>query len=151
MRPFVGGLIVIAMVYAIQSRQYLGLGLPLMEHAFEAPAEPWHFAFKLLFTSVTLGAGFFGGEVTPLFVIGATLGSALSPLLSLPAPLLAALGLSAVFGAASRAPLACFVLALELFGLSGALYFALACGLSFAVAGKRGIYETHVRNYVPNR
>jgi H+/Cl- antiporter ClcA len=139
------------MVYAIQSRQYLGLGLPLMEQAFEAPAEPWQFALKLLFTSVTLGAGFFGGEVTPLFVIGTTLGSALSPLLSLPAPFLAALGLSAVFGAASRAPLACFVLALELFGVSGALYFALACGISYAVAGNTGIYESHVRHYVPKR
>lgn len=151
MRPFVGGIIVIAMVYAIGSRHYLGLGLPLLEQSFTADSDPWTFALKLLFTSVTLGAGFFGGEVTPLFVIGATLGSALSPLLSLPAPFLAALGLAAVFGAASRAPLACLVLALELFGTSGAIYFALACGISYAVAGKAGIYESHVRYYVPKR
>lgn len=151
MRPFVGGIIVIAMVYAIGSREYLGLGLPLLEQSFTTVSDPWTFALKLLFTAVTLGAGFFGGEVTPLFVIGATLGSALSPLLSLPAPFLAALGLAAVFGAASRAPLACSVLALELFGVSGALYFALACGISYAVAGKPGIYESHVRYYVPKR
>lgn len=151
MRPVVGGIIIIAMVYAIGSRHYLGLGLPLLEQSFTSDSDPWTFAIKLLFTAVTLGAGFFGGEVTPLFVIGATLGSALSPMLSLPAPFLAALGLAAVFGAASRAPLACLVLALELFGDSGAIYFALACGISYAVAGKAGIYESHVRYYVPNR
>ncbi|MHA6484072.1 chloride channel protein [Paenibacillus sp. strain BS8-2] len=153
MRPFIGGLLIIAMVYGIGTRDYLGLGLPLMEHAFAESSDPWQFILKLMFTIVTLGAGFYGGEVTPLFVIGATLGSALSPLLSLPASFLAALGLSSVFGAASRAPIACFILSLELFGagISGAFYFALACCVSFAVARGRGIYESHVRYYVPKR
>ncbi|WP_261800094.1 chloride channel protein [Paenibacillus sp. PAMC21692] len=150
-RPIVGGLIIIALVYSLGTRDYLGLGLPLLADSFDGTAAPQDFAWKLLFTSLTLGAGFFGGEVTPLFVIGGTLGSALAPLLSLPSPFLAALGLIAVFGAASRAPLACLLLGVELFGPEGIAYFALACGISYYAAYGRGIYESHIRHYVPKR
>jgi len=150
-RPIVGGLIIMALVYSLGTRDYLGLGLPLLADSFDGTSAPQDFAWKLLFTSLTLGAGFFGGEVTPLFVIGGTLGSALAPLLSLPSPFLAALGLIAVFGAASRAPLACLLLGVELFGPAGIAYFALACGISYYAAYGRGIYESHVRHYVPKR
>ncbi|WP_258234957.1 chloride channel protein, partial [Paenibacillus agaridevorans] len=150
-RPIVGGLIIIALVYCLGTRDYLGLGLPLLADSFDGTAAPQDFAWKLLFTSLTLGAGFFGGEVTPLFVIGGTLGSALAPLLSLPSPFLAALGLIAVFGAASRAPLACLLLGVELFGPAGIAYFAMACGISYYAAYGRGIYESHIRHYVPKR
>src|SRR5690606_24453474 len=70
-RPFIGGLIIIALVYALGTREYLGLGLPLLEQSFDEASAWQHFLLKLIFTSVTLGAGFYGGEVTPLFVIGA--------------------------------------------------------------------------------
>lgn len=151
LRSFVGGLLVIALVYAIGSRDYLGLGLPLMEQAFQEAVSPFTFLLKTLFTSVTLGSGFLGGEVTPLFVIGSTLGSSLSSYLTLSAPFLAALGLASVFGAASKTPLACTVLGLELFGFHGALYLLIACFISALVSGRMGIYDSHIRTYVPKR
>lgn len=151
LRSFVGGLLVIALVYAIGSRNYLGLGLPLMEQAFQEAVSPITFLLKTLFTSVTLGSGFLGGEVTPLFVIGSTLGSSLSSYLALSAPFLAALGLASVFGAASKTPLACTVLGLELFGMDGALYLLAACLISALASGRMGIYDSHIRTYVPKR
>ncbi|RIX53746.1 voltage-gated chloride channel protein [Paenibacillus nanensis] len=151
LRSFVGGLLIIALVCAIGSRDYLGLGLPLMEQAFHEAVSPIVFLLKTLFTSVTLGSGFLGGEVTPLFVIGSTLGSALSSYLSLSAPFLAALGLASVFGAASKTPLACTVLGLELFGVHGAFYLLIACFISALVSGRTGIYDSHIRTYVPKR
>lgn len=151
LRSFLGGLIVIGLVGITGSRDYLGLSLPLIDQAFQETMSPLVFLLKTLFTSVTLGSGFLGGEVTPLFVIGSTLGSALAGFLALPAPFLAALGLAAVFGAASKTPLACTVLGLELFGIHGALYLLAACLISYQVPGRAGIYESHVRSYVPKR
>ncbi|RJX37690.1 voltage-gated chloride channel protein [Paenibacillus pinisoli] len=151
LRSFVGGIIIIALVYGLGSREYLGLGLPLMADAFAGESSPLAFLWKLLFTSVTLGSGFMGGEVTPLFVIGSALGSSLSAYLDLPATFLAALGLASVFGAASKTPIACTILGLELFGVQGAPYMLIACLVSFAVSGRTGIYESHVRTYVPKR
>ncbi|RJE90224.1 voltage-gated chloride channel protein [Paenibacillus sp. 1011MAR3C5] len=151
LRSFVGGIIMIALVYGVGSRDYVGLGLPLMADAFAGETSPLAFLWKILFTAVTLGSGFMGGEVTPLFVIGSALGSALSPYLALPAAFLAALGLASVFGAASKTPVACTILGLELFGVHGALYIMIACFISAAVSGRTGIYESHVRTYVPKR
>lgn len=151
LRGFAGGLVVIGFVYAVGSRDYLGLGLPLMENAFAEFADPLAPLLKLLFTVATVGAGFPGGEVTPLFVIGSTAGSAMAHYLSLPAAFLAALGLAAVFGAAAKTPLACIVLGAELFGWQAIPYLALACSISFLASGRAGIYASHVRLYVPKR
>ncbi|MBH5317717.1 voltage-gated chloride channel family protein [Paenibacillus sp. GSMTC-2017] len=151
LRSFVGGCMIIALVLIIGSRDYLGLGLPLMDAAFNSTVSFTDSILKMLFTAVTLGTGFIGGEVTPLFVIGSTLGSALSAFLSLSAPFLAALGLVSIFGAASKTPLACIVLGLELFGWDGALYFILACYISNLISGRSNIYEAHIRNIQPKR
>ncbi|MEK3881278.1 chloride channel protein [Paenibacillus sp. PL2-23] len=151
LRSFIGGVIIIGLVALTGSRDYLGLSLPLIDQAFQEAVAYETFLLKTLFTSVTLGAGYLGGEVTPLFVIGSTLGSALSAALGLPAPFLAALGLAAVFGAASKTPLACTVLGLELFGLEGAVYLLAVCLLSSLISGRNGIYASHVRYYVPKR
>ncbi|MFD0587099.1 chloride channel protein [Paenibacillus sp. GCM10027627] len=150
-RSFIGGIAIIAFVYTLGTRQYLGLGLPLMEQAFHEAVSPVVPLLKTMFTAMTLGSGFVGGEVTPLFVIGSTLGSALSPALALPASFLAALGLAAVFGAASKTPFACTILGLELFGVQGAFFILLACLVSTFVSGRSTIYESHIRFYVPKR
>jgi H+/Cl- antiporter ClcA len=141
-RSFVGGCIIIGMVYAVGTRDYLGLGLPLLIDSFQEPVSPFSFLWKLLFTTVTLGAGFQGGEVTPLFVIGATLGNALGPILQMSAPFLAALGLIAVFCGATNTPIACFLLGLELFGAEAAVYMFLACIISYLFSGHTGIYTS---------
>ncbi|TCM96157.1 H+/Cl- antiporter ClcA [Paenibacillus sp. BK033] len=143
LKSLVGGLIVIAMVYLIGSREYAGLGLPLLQHSFEEASAPLAFLWKTILTSITLGAGFQGGEVTPLFVIGSTLGSALAKLLAVSVPLLAGIGLVSVFSGATNTPLASFILGLELFGLQGCgwLYMLIGCAVAYLCSGAPGIYS----------
>jgi H+/Cl- antiporter ClcA len=141
-RPFFGGLVVIALSLLWQTRIYNGLSIGLIEQSlFGGPVPTWAFAAKLLLTAVTLGSGFVGGEVTPLFVMGATLGASLALLLDLPVPFLAALGFVAVFGGAANAPIACTIMGLELFGVGAAPYFLVACFVSFAWSSHRGLYS----------
>lgn len=147
LRPFCGGWAIIALTYALGTRDYLGLGDTAapggvsLASAFAAGgAGAFSWAWKLVFTALTLGSGFKGGEVTPLFFLGATLGNALSVPLHAPVALMAALGFVAVFAGASNTPLACTLLGIELFGAENAPYFALACFLSYGWSGHSGIY-----------
>lgn len=141
LRPVVGGVIVAAAVFALGSTRYIGLGIPVILESFTAALPPWDFAAKLVFTAVTLGAGFKGGEVTPLFFIGATLGSTLSHVLPLPTPLLAGMGFVAVFAGAANVPLASTLMAIELFGAQVGVYAAIACVVAFLFSGHAGIYH----------
>ncbi len=147
LRPVAGGLAVIALVYLCGTRDYLGLGVwspdpsSLTIASFFGPdVHPWSWALKLLFTVVTLSAGFKGGEVTPLFFIGAAFGNALAGLLGAPVDLLAALGFVAVFAGAANTPLACTLLGIELFGATHGVYIATACFLAYLCSGHSGIY-----------
>lgn len=147
-RPVVGGLLVIGLVFLTGTRDYLGLGVHAppggavsIMSSFEADgASSWSWLGKLIFTSVTLGSGFKGGEVTPLFYVGATLGNALGALLQEPVGLFAALGFIAVFAGAANTPLACTLMGIELFGAHYAVYFAVACFVAFMASGHSGIY-----------
>ena len=143
LRPFLGGLLVVGMTYAVDSRDYLGLSIPLITKALAGGAGVVAFAFalKLVFTSVTLGSGFQGGEVTPLFVIGATLGASLGRGLDGPVPLFAAIGFVAVFAGATKTPIACTVMGIELFGAGALVPMAMACVVSYTVSARRGIYS----------
>jgi H+/Cl- antiporter ClcA/PII-like signaling protein len=140
-RPALGGLAIIGLVYLAGTRDYLGLGIPVIVQSFHPDGvAPSAFAWKLLFTAVTLGSGFKGGEVTPLFFMGATLGCTLGFALGVPPDFLAALGFVAVFAGAANTPLACTVMGIELFGGQYALFLALACCSSYVWSGHRGIY-----------
>jgi H+/Cl- antiporter ClcA len=140
-RMFLGGLAVVALWKLAGTGDYLGLGVPTIVRAFRDPAlPPYAFALKLLFTAVTLGAGFLGGEVTPLFFVGAALGGALGRALGVPLELAAGVGLAAVFAAASNAPLALSVMAAELLGAPALPHVALVCALAYVLSGHRGIY-----------
>ena len=140
LRPVAGGVIVAATVFAVGTTRYIGLGIPTMVEAFTHPVHPWDFAAKFLFTVVTLGSGFKGGEVTPLFFIGATLGNALGPLLPLPLPLLSGMGFCAVFAGAANTPVASTLMAMELFGSETGVYVGIACVVSYLFSGHSGIY-----------
>jgi H+/Cl- antiporter ClcA len=98
------------------------------------------FALKLLFTAVTLSAGFLGGEVTPLFFIGAALGNVLARLLGLPLDMGAAVGLAAMFAAAANTPLALSIMAVELLGASVLPHVVIVSTLAYLLTGHRGIY-----------
>jgi H+/Cl- antiporter ClcA len=149
LRPFVGGVLVIALFYIAGTDDYLGLGVTAADdqsvtivNAFRADgAKTWSWLWKLIFTVVTLSSGFKGGEVTPLFFIGATLGNTLSSQLGVPPDLFAGLGFVAVFAAATNCPLASTVMAVELFGGEYLLYFTVACLIACFVSGRSSIYS----------
>jgi H+/Cl- antiporter ClcA len=142
LRPAIGGAIVALSVWAMGSTKYIGLGIPTIVDAFNTQLPPWDFAAKIVLTALTLGAGFKGGEVTPLFFIGATLGNALSLILALPAPLLAGMGFVAVFGGAANTPIASTLMGIELFGLESGVCIAIACVMSYVFSGHAGIYSS---------
>lgn len=141
LRPAVGGVVVALAVLALGSQRYIGLGIEVIVAAFAQPLAPWDWLGKGLLTIVSLGSGFKGGEVTPLFYIGATLGNAIAPLLHLPFSMLAALGFVAVFAGAANTPLASIIMAIELFGPQIGPFAALACVTSYLFSGHAGIYR----------
>lgn len=148
LRAVVGGFGIVAMTYLCGTTDYNGAGMEVVTAAVEqGMAHPEAFVLKMLFTAVTLAAGFKGGEVVPSFFIGATFGCVAGPLLGIPAGFAAALGLVAVFCGATNCPLASIILAVELFGDSGMLYFALACGLSYMLSGYNGLYSSQTILY----
>lgn len=145
---FCGGLLVVAIVKLIGNYDYIGIGVyPIREggvsitSAFEAGGAEWNsWMLKLILTAITLAAGFKGGEVTPLFFIGATLGNFLAWVMGAPVELFAALGFLAVFAAAANTPLACIIMGVELFGADHLIYFALVCFIAYYASGHSGIY-----------
>lgn len=142
LRPVVGAFIVLAGV-AVVGRNYLGLSLPLVEHALVGQDSTWTVPMlKLAFTAVCLGSGFVGGEVTPLFIIGATLGAAVSGPLGIDPLLGAAVGYVSVFAAAANTPIACAVMAVEVFGWGVAGPAVLVCVVAWSAGSHRGIYPT---------
>jgi H+/Cl- antiporter ClcA len=140
LRPMLGGVVVALAVWWLGTR-YIGLGIPVIVESFAQPVAPWDFLGKFAFTVASLGSGFKGGEVTPLFYIGATLGNALAPLLHLPFAMLAGLGFVAVFAGAANTPLASTIMAIELFGPQIGPYAALACVVAYLFSGHAGIYR----------
>lgn len=139
-RPFVGGMLVALAVWAIGTTKYIGLGIPTIVQSFDQQLPVYDFLLKMAFTILTLAASLKGGEVTPLFFIGATLGNALSYFIPLPTGLLAGMGFVAVFAGATNTPLACTMMAMELFGSECGVYVAIACVVSYLFSGNNSIY-----------
>jgi len=143
LRPLVGGIMIIALTLALNTQDYLGLGIPLIQQSVSgSDVATFAFLFKLVFTALTLGSGYLGGEVTPLFVIGSTLGYTLGGLLGVDPTFMASIGFVAVFAGASNTPLACALMAIELFGGGSSVYLILGCMVAYLASGHRGIYVT---------
>jgi H+/Cl- antiporter ClcA len=141
-RMFLGGLVVVGLWKLVGTSDYLGLGVPMIVRSFQSPDLPvYTFALKLLFTAITLGVGFLGGEVTPLFFIGAALGAVLARWLGIPVELGAGVGLAAVFAASSNTPLALSVMAMELLGGHVFPHVMIVCVFAYLLAGHRSIYS----------
>jgi H+/Cl- antiporter ClcA len=140
-RSVIGGTFIALIVYITNGFDFIGLGIESMIRAFDTPANHNDFAIKMLLTILTLSVGFKGGEVTPLFFIGATLGSGLSLVLPLPISFLAGMGMVSVFGASAKTPLAAALLALELFGKEYFIYSFAICIIASFIAGKKSIYQ----------
>ena len=141
LRAFAGGATFALVMWATHADRYLGLGVPVIVEAFQHPILPWDFLAKGAATVWSLASGFKGGEVTPLFFVGATLGNVLAPIMHMPIGLFAALGLVAVFAGAANTPIASAVMAVELFGGEIGVYAAAACVMSWLFSGHTGIYK----------
>ena len=144
LRPLIGGILIAAAVWLMGTTKYIGLGIPLIQSAFSEDLNSYDFLLKILFTSFTIGAGFKGGEVTPLFFIGATLGNALVWFVPLPIALLAGMGFAAIFSGATNTPIACTLMGIELFGTESALFIGIACVVSYFFSGHSGIYTSQI-------
>lgn len=144
LRPVIGGAVLALIVYFMGTTKYIGLGVPTIVDAFNIDLNSYDFFLKLIFTSFTLGAGFKGGEVTPLFFIGATLGNVLIWFIPLPMGLLAGMGFVAVFAGATNTPIACTIMGIELFGIESGVFIALACITSYLFSGHSGIYSSQI-------
>lgn len=144
-RLCLGGVIVIGLTLLMGTTAYNGLSLPLLQASTRSGDVPaGAFLAKLILTAITLGMGFMGGEVTPLFVMGATLGHALGGLLGLDPSWLAMIGFVAVFAGATNTPLACAFMGVELFGGGAVLYLLVGCFIAYLASGQQSVYTTQI-------
>lgn len=144
LRPLLGGILVLTLFQCLGTLRYAGLGIEVIQRALVSGGQPGDPFWKAILTALTVGSGFKGGEFIPLVFIGTTLGSLLSLWLPASLPLLASLGFAAVFGAAANTPLACSLMAAELFGWGAFPYALLSCLIACMVSGTAGIYRGQV-------
>ena len=141
LRVAAGGVLIIALTKLLGTTDYNGAGAAVIEAAIDGEAVPYAFLLKMLFTALTLGAGFKGGEIVPIFFTGATFGCVAAPLLGLPPQLGAALGMVALFCGCTNSPLASICLAIEVFGGQCVSLFALACAVSYMLSSYFSLYR----------
>lgn len=142
LRPFFGGILIVGIVTVLGATDYIGLGIEQILGSFESPSNSFSFLLKLGLTVLSISSGFKGGEVTPLFFIGAMLGSALSMFIPLPTAFLAGIGFVAVFAGATKTPISSSILAIEIFGVESGMFAQLVCWVAFFTSGKKSIYTS---------
>lgn len=140
-RAVAGGILVVALTYLVQTRDYNGAGMNIIQNAMQGQARPEAFILKMLFTALTLGAGFKGGEIVPTFFVGSTFGCVAGGFLGLDPSFGAAIGLVALFCGVVNCPVTSIILSVELFGAEGLLLFAIACAVSYMLSGYYGLYS----------
>ena len=146
LRVAVGAAVLIGLTL-LTNGDYNGAGMEVIGRAIAGQADPWAWVWKLLFTAITIGCGFKGGEVVPSFFVGAAFGCVAADWLGLPSGFGAAMGLVSVFCGAVNCPLASIILSVELFGSGDLLYFAMACSISYLISGYCGLYSSQTILY----
>lgn len=141
LRVFVGGVTVVLLWKITGTDTYLGLGGGTIAQSFAESQKLWVFLLKMLFTCITLCAGFKGGEIVPSLFIGATFGSALAPIFGLPVDICAACGMVGVFCAVTNSPISSLLIAFELFGFAGMPYFCTVIAVSYLLSGYQSLYK----------
>lgn len=144
LRIVLGAVIIVALSFIFGNGKFNGAGMEMALSAIEGNAKWYFFAIKIIFTAITLAAGFKGGEIVPTFCIGATFGAVLGPVLGIDAGFAAALCLVGLFCATTNSPLASIALALEIFGSKSIYLFVLICVIAFAVSGRWGLYKSQI-------
>ncbi len=141
LRIFIGGLVVAALTFIIGSRDYNGAGMDIITNAVNGSAKPEAFLLKIVFTAITIGAGYKGGEIVPTFFIGATLGCIVGSILGIGPGFGAAIGLIALFCSVVNCPVTSIILSIEIFGAKGFMLFVIACAVSYMLSGYYGLYS----------
>ena len=141
-RGFAGGVIIVGLTLLVGTTDYNGAGMEVITKAISGSARYWDFALKIIFTAITISAGFKGGEIVPTFFIGATFGCVVAPLIGLDPSIGAAIGLVALFCGMVNCPIASVFLGIELFGAEGILLYATACAVSYVMSGYTSLYKT---------
>ena len=141
-RIIVAGLLVIALRYIFGTTDYLGAGTEIIAGSFISSCAWYVFILKILFTAITLGGGFKGGEIVPTLFVGATLGSFLAPIFGLPLGLCAACGMVSVFCGVTNCPLTSIIIAVEMFGSNSLVFCALCIAISYLLSGYFSLYST---------
>ena len=141
LRVLAGGAIIVVLTFILQTTDYNGAGIPVIDKAMEGEVVPYAFLLKILFTAITLGAGFKGGEIVPSFFIGSTFGCLMGQLLGISPSLCAALGLIGVFCGATNCPLSSMFISFELFGFDGGAYFLIVAAISYMISGYSSLYH----------
>lgn len=142
LRVVVGSFLIIGLTLLLNTKDYNGAGMDVIARAIQGETVPFAFLLKILFTAITLGAGFKGGEIVPVFFVGSTFGCFVGTLLGLDPGFAAALGLTAIFCACVNAPLASIFLSIELFGSTNILLFAIVCAVSYTLSGNFSLYSS---------
>lgn len=141
-RIVIGGVLIVILTLIFRTNDYNGAGMDIIQKAFRGEVVSYAFLLKIIFTAITIGAGFKGGEIVPTFFIGATLGCFLGNILGVPNGLGAAIGLISLFCGVVNTPIATIFLSIELFGEVGLVYFAVAVGVSYMLSGYYGLYSS---------
>jgi H+/Cl- antiporter ClcA len=141
-RGFIGGLIVVALTLIVGTRDYNGTGMDVVQRAVDGIVRPEAFALKIIFTAITIGAGFKGGEIVPTFFIGATFGCFVGSLLGMDPGFAAAIGLVSLFCGVVNCPISSIILSIEVFGAQGLILYAVASSVSYMLSGYYGLYSS---------
>lgn len=147
LRAFIGGAIIVVLTLLVNTRDYNGAGMEVITRALSGEAKVEAFLLKIIFTAITIAAGFKGGEIVPAFFIGSTFGCTLAGVLGLDASFGAAIGFICLFCGVVNCPLASLILSVEVFGTEGLLFFALACSISYLMSGSFGLYHSQKLMY----
>ena len=142
LRTIICSIVLIGATFLLGTYDYNGAGMEIVERAMTGKADTFAFILKILFTVVSLAAGFKGGEIVPTFFVGATFGCVVAPLIGLDPTLGAAIGFVALFCGVVNCPLASLLLSVEVFGTSGLIFFAVCCGISYVLSGYFSLYSS---------
>ncbi|MBC8584082.1 chloride channel protein [Youxingia wuxianensis] len=140
-RAMAGGLLVVALAFVFRTQDYLGAGMNIIEESLQGDVRPQAFLLKILFTAVTLGAGFKGGEIVPSFFVGATFGCVMGQLIGLEPSLAAAIGMMTVFCGVTNCPVTALMMSFELFGFTTPSFFLIAIPISYMLSGYYSLYS----------
>lgn len=142
LRGIVGATILVLLTVASGTFDYNGAGMNIVERALSGEARIYDFIIKIIFTAITIAAGFKGGEIVPAFFVGATFGCVMGQILGIDSGFAAAIGMVAVFCGVVNCPIASIILSVEMFGAEGLALFGIACAVSYIISGLSGLYKS---------